>query len=61
LCAVGGYTFRPNFVHAAEIVLRHFREGLLGRFNLDTDLLKKDCVSDTMHNSAVATEASKRV
>ena len=44
--------FRPNFLHAAEIVLRDFRAGLLGQFNLDIDLLKTDCVSNTMHNPA---------
>jgi len=53
LYAAGGYVFRPNFVHAAEMVLREFRAGLLGQFNLDTDLLKTDCISNTMHNPAV--------
>lgn len=48
----GGYVFRPNFLHAAEVVLRDFRAGLLGQFNLDIDLLKTDSVSSTMHNPA---------
>lgn len=34
--------FRPNFSCAAEMVLRDFRAGLLGCFNLDVDLLKND-------------------
>jgi len=41
---------RPNFTHAAEVVLRHFRAGLLGHFNLDISLLDKDCDSDDAHN-----------
>ena len=35
----GGYIYRPNFTQAAQIVLRDFRDGLLGKFNLDMDLL----------------------
>lgn len=49
----GGYVFRPNYIHAAEMVLRDFRAGLLGQFNLDVDLLKTDCVASTTHNPAV--------
>jgi len=54
LCATGGgYTFRPNFHYSAEIVLRDFRAGLLGHFNLDIDLLKNDCGLNTMHDPNV--------
>jgi len=45
--------FRPNFASAAELVLRDFRAGLLGQFNLDIDLLQTDYVSNTMNSSAV--------
>ena len=55
-CAAGGYVFRPNFDSAAEKVLRDFRAGLLGRFNLDVDLLKKECVSHCGHNRDVGVE-----
>jgi len=48
--------FRPNFDSAAEKVLRDFRAGLLGRFNLDVDLLKKGCVSHCGHNRDVGVE-----
>ena len=47
-CSVlGGYIYRPHFIRAAQIVLRAFREGQLGKFNLDIDTLcteKKDKV-----------------
>jgi len=42
----GGYVFRPNFDGAANMVLRDFRSGVLGRFCLDIDLLKNDCITD---------------
>lgn len=54
----GGHVFRPNFNHAAEIVLHDFRAGRLGQFNLDIDLLRNDCVSNTVRNSAVDVEAA---
>ena len=53
LCAAGGYVFRPNYIHAAEMVLRDFRAGLLGQFNLDVDLLKTDCIPSTIHSPVV--------
>jgi len=53
MSAAGGYVFRPNFNHAAEVVLRDFRAGLLGQFNLDIDLLKNEDV----HSPAVGVEA----
>jgi len=58
LCAAGGYVFRPNFNHAADMVLRDFRAGLLGRFNLDIDLLQQDGVYDTVHTPVLSADAS---
>jgi len=39
-------------------VLHDFRAGRLGQFNLDIDLLRNDCVSNTVRNSAVDVEAA---
>ena len=39
---LGGYVYRPHFIRAAQIVIREFREGHLGRFNLDTEILSRD-------------------
>lgn len=36
----GGYIYKPNFTQVAQLVLRDFRSGLLGKFNLDMDLLQ---------------------
>jgi len=36
--------FRPHFNRAAEIVLRDFRAGLLGQFNLDIEFLTDDAM-----------------
>jgi len=46
--------FRPHFNHAAEIVLRDFRAGLLGHFNLDIDFL----TDDAAQSFDMGTEAS---
>lgn len=36
----GGYEYYPDFSTAAKRVLRDFREGKLGKINLDRDKLK---------------------
>jgi hypothetical protein len=38
--AGAGYIFRPNYEHAASVALQDFRSGVLGRINLDVDLLE---------------------
>lgn len=45
----GGYVFRPHFSRAAELVLRDFRSGCLGKVNLDEDVIDLNCAqrSDT--------------
>jgi len=43
LCSVlGGYVYRPHFIRAAQIVIHEFREGHLGKFNLDTEILSRN-------------------
>ena len=38
----GGYDLRPDFNRAALIMINAFREGQLGKVNLDMDLLEKE-------------------
>lgn len=47
----GGYVYKPNFNAAAQVVLRMFRNGGLGKVNLDQDKLKKYKMSHENVNS----------